>query len=99
MSAPLKLMRPVALNLRLPEDVRGRVDLFLYSPAEGRVPKSAYQNFFLERIQEFFDWKRLDLEVYGMPPGFFVRGPAAMVEHLKYRLELAAEVKRLSYGD
>ena len=48
------LMRPVKLTLHLPEDVHHRLALHLYSPAEGRIPKGAYQRFFVERITEFF---------------------------------------------
>lgn len=46
--------RPAQLCLRLPETVKARLDLFLMSEAEGRIPKGAYQRFFLDRINEFF---------------------------------------------
>lgn len=88
MPAPLKLIRPVPLTLKLPEDIRTKLDLYLWSDLEQRIPKGAYQNFFVARIQEFFGWRRLDLEVYGFPPGFFVKGPEAMIKHLQYKLEL-----------
>jgi hypothetical protein len=54
MSRPPNIQRPVAMNLHLPEDIRTRLDLFLFSTVEGRVPKGAYQAFFIERINEFF---------------------------------------------
>lgn len=48
------LDRPVPLKLMLPESERTRLDLHLFSALEGRVPQGAYQNFFRERIREFF---------------------------------------------
>jgi hypothetical protein len=51
---PPNITRPVKLTTTLPEDIRAKLDLFLYSELEGRVPKGAYQAFFLERIREFF---------------------------------------------
>jgi len=50
----------IATNLHLPESVRTRLDLLLFSELEGRVPKGAYQRFFLERITEFFATKAVD---------------------------------------
>lgn len=48
------LIRPVKLHTSLPEDVHARLMLHLYSPSEGKVPKSAIQRFLVERITEFF---------------------------------------------
>ena len=60
----------VATNLHLPETVRARLDLLLFSELEGRVPKGAYQRFFLERLQEFFTTKSKDLSAQlGLAPG------------------------------
>jgi len=60
----------VATNLHLPETVRARLDLVLFSELEGRVPKGAYQRFFLERLQEFFTFKTRDLSPQlGLAPG------------------------------
>jgi hypothetical protein len=42
------------LNLSLPETMRAKLDMLLWSPAEGRVPRGAYQAFFIDRINEFF---------------------------------------------
>jgi hypothetical protein len=70
----------------LPESVRARLDLLLFSDLEGRVPKGGYQGFFLERIQEYFDWRKLDLTPLGFPPGYFVAGPRAMIDHLERKL-------------
>lgn len=54
MSRPYNIIRPTKLTLHLPEDVRAKLDLLLFSSVEGRIPKGAYQKFFIERINEFF---------------------------------------------
>lgn len=81
------LVRPVKLHTSLPEDLRTRLDLHLYSDLEGRVPKSAYQRFFTERIQDFFGSRKLSLEPFGFPPGYFISGPREMVAALESRLK------------
>lgn len=90
MPRPRRIDRWRHLHTTLPEDVAGRVELHLYSPAEQRIPKGAWQAFILERIFEFFEWKTLDLAPYipDLPPeGGFVRGPRAVVDMLKEKLE------------
>jgi len=69
------VIRPTSLHISLPEDVRVKLDLLLYSPIEQRIPRSAYQEFFAERIREFLGWRRLTLEPYGYPQGYFIAGP------------------------
>ena len=78
----------VALNLALPEDWRVRVDLLLHSEFEGRVPKGAYQRFFLERLVDFFETQALDLGPYlGTLPGeASVRGRPTAVAKLETHL-------------
>lgn len=49
------LERSVPLMLMLPESVRTRLDLLLWSDVEGRVPLGAYQRFFVELLNEHFD--------------------------------------------
>ena len=51
------VIRPIKLTTTLPEDVRAKLDLHLYSEAEGRVPKGAIQAFLIERIREYFAGK------------------------------------------
>lgn len=46
---------PRKLNITLPESVHARLSLFLYSEIEGRVPHGAYNRFFTERVNEFFE--------------------------------------------
>lgn len=48
------LIRPVPLTTSLPEDLHARLTLYLYSTAEGRVPKGAYSRFLADRVSEFF---------------------------------------------
>jgi len=74
------------LELKLPESLRARIDLLLFSPLEGRVPQGKYQEFFVSRIKEFFDHRRLDLTPYGFPTGYFVVGPKEMLDALERSL-------------
>ena len=55
MSRRPNVIPPTRLTLRLPEDVRAKLDLHLFSELEGRVPQGRYQEFFLARIKEYFD--------------------------------------------
>ncbi|MDX2059904.1 MAG: hypothetical protein SFV24_18995 [Gemmatimonadales bacterium] len=58
------------LTMALPEDVFARLQLYLYSEAEQRVPQGAYQSFFVERINEFFERRAFDTGagvIYGPP--------------------------------
>lgn len=79
--------RPVELSLKLPESIRGRLDLHLYSAVESRIPKGAYKTFFTERIRDYFDSVELDLSPYGFPEGFKVRGDKNMIFALEQRLK------------
>lgn len=79
----------VPLDLRLPESVRTRLDIHLYSQLEQRVPKGAYQRFFIERINEFLEWGSLDLAPYtGQVAGTqIVRARKSTIEELRKLLE------------
>lgn len=87
MPARPQIDRPVKLTTSLPTSVMAELALHLISPVEGRVPKGAYQSFLVERIKEYFSWKRLDMHPYGMAPGYFVSGPPEMIEALERRLQ------------
>ncbi len=87
MPKPPNIIPPTRLEFRLPEDLRARLDLTLYSDLEQRVPHGAYAKFFAARIREHFEWSTLDLAPLGFPTGFFVRGPKDMIEHLRLTLE------------
>jgi hypothetical protein len=72
----------------LADEDASRLELFLFSEAEQRIPHAARQKFFTERLREFFTRKPLDLALYmaEMPPGSIVYGPPALIEALKKRL-------------
>lgn len=92
MPARSRIDRPVPLTTHLPESVSAQLTLHLFSPLEGRVPKGAYQAFFVERIREFFSWRRLDLHPFGFGRGFFVSGPPEMIDELEKRLTKCADL-------
>jgi len=73
------------INLHLPEDVRGKLDLHLVSESTQKVPQGAYQRFFTERVHEYFEWGSIDLAAYviGLPPGSVLRGPKALIKMLE----------------
>lgn len=48
------LDKPTRLEVSIPETLRGQLDLLLFSPLEGCVPKGAYSSFIAERLREFF---------------------------------------------
>lgn len=80
------IIRPVQTLITLPEDIRARLDLHLYSDLEGRVPHGEYQRFFVARILEFFGHERLDLAPFlvGTQPGTCViSGPPETIAALK----------------
>lgn len=66
-----------------------RLELYLYSEAEQRIPHAARQKFFTERMKEFFGRGHVDLSVYfpALAPGSLVYGPQALVDHLRKILE------------
>ena len=75
------------LHIKLDASARAQVDLHLYSPLEGRVPRGAHKAFFERLINEHFTWATLDLSAYGFSPGSFIRGPKPMVDELASLLE------------
>lgn len=82
------VIRPVKLTTTLPEDIRVKLDLHLYSDLEHRVPKGAYQRFIMDRIQEFFHNQTLNLAEYCNAPvtTINVRGSPAAISILKEML-------------
>lgn len=85
------LDRPTRLELKLPESVRARLDLLLFSELEGRVPLGAYQEFFLARLREHFDSRRLDLAPYlNCEPGLhIITASPQTVTRLEQALQIA----------
>lgn len=45
----------IQTQILMPEDLRGRMMLSLYSPTEQRVPYGAVSNFINNLIREFFE--------------------------------------------
>lgn len=76
------------LHLMLAEADAARLELYLYSEAEQRIPHAARQRFFTERMREFFGRKSLDLAPYfsELPPGSVVYGSPALIDRLKLDL-------------
>lgn len=60
--------RPVELSLMLPESVRARLDLLLWSEVEHRVPRGAYQRFFVQLINDYFTKLKEDADVLPRDP-------------------------------
>lgn len=54
---PPNILRPTKLTTYIPEDLRVKLDLYLYSEVEGRIPHGAYSRFLVERVKEFFERK------------------------------------------
>lgn len=52
---------PTRLELKLPQSLREKIDEYLFSPLEGRVPYSAYTSFFSGLVQKFFAEKNQDV--------------------------------------
>jgi hypothetical protein len=89
MARPAALEPTSKLTTTLPPRVRDRLDIYLFSEVEGRVPKGAYQAFLTARILEFFEDKPLELAPFleSTPGQHVVRGStatiAALLIHLK----------------
>lgn len=66
-------------------ELKGKLYLHLTSAVEGRIPLGKISEFVSERLREYFSWKTLDLSAFGKP-GFFVKGPPAMVDELQRML-------------
>ena len=63
----------IMLNVALPAPQHSQLTLHLFSELEGRVPLGAYQRFLVERINEYFQHKRLDLAPWaGTDPDAFI---------------------------
>ena len=95
------------VRVRLDPQTKLKVDLWLNSDVEGRVPYGAYKGFFTLLIQRFFGEKDLDLAPFlGSEPGaYIIRGSSfalaqlidqfkansTEIESLKQRLEWSRE--------
>lgn len=87
MPRPKPIIPNEELHITLPQDVKGRLSLALWSELEQRVPFGAYNNFFKERVREYFERGSLDLAPFlDCPPGSLVFGPKHLLEQLSQRL-------------
>lgn len=83
MGRPASIEPSEDVRVRLDPKVKVKVDLWLHSEVEGRVPYGAYRTFFTELIRRFFEEKDLDLAPFlGSEPGaLIVRGsPLALAK-------------------
>lgn len=90
MPRPKSITPYVQLLFVIPVDLKGRLDVYLFSEAEQRIPYGAYKEFFSSRIKEFFESDVLDLAPFmpNLAPGTaVVRGPAGTIAQLKRILE------------
>jgi hypothetical protein len=89
MPARQNIIKSIALNTFLPEDLHTRASLVLFSETENRIPKGAWTAFISERVREYFSNERLDLAPYlGTSPGaFIVSGSPESIAKLKESLE------------
>lgn len=51
MPKPAKIIRPVAKNLHIPEDLVAAVDLQFFDELEGRVPHGSWQAYICQLIK------------------------------------------------
>lgn len=84
-----------SINLHLPETLRTRLDLVLYSELEGRVPKGSYIRFFSARLVEFFEHRTLDLAPYlsSLPGTHVVSARPSTLDALRVALEQSQQGK------
>lgn len=84
-----------ALNVHLDEQQAARMDLFLFSELEGRVPKGSYQRFFNDLLRRFFDHQELDLGPFigALPGEHVIRGtPETLAKLSQYFKEQSCQV-------
>lgn len=73
--------RPIKLQTTLPESLRARLDLHLFSEVEGRVPHGAYQTLIIELLRQYFDWPAVEIL-----PGIVVKCPPEAEQFLKEKV-------------
>lgn len=81
MPRPRKVVRPASFHCNVPEDLKARLDLHLFSPLENRVPYGAYSEFLAEAIRDKFEARQIDLGDYTeLPKGTIIKGPTRTIE-------------------
>ena len=58
MGRPRKAIRSIEKNISIPEDLVLKVDLFLFSPLEQRVPHGAWSKYIQGLIREDFQKRK-----------------------------------------
>lgn len=53
MPRPANIVRPTRLNLHLPADLRGWLDVHLWSDSEMRVPQGGYQRLMISLLSNY----------------------------------------------
>lgn len=61
MPKPRRTIRPTQLNVSIPEDLRMRVDLLLFSDVERRVPHGAYSEYICRLIKRDLDGRFIEI--------------------------------------
>lgn len=89
MPRPRNAIRTKDFHVMLPAEEFDRLDFYLWSDAEQRIPHAAKAKWVTERIREFFGSERLDLGLYfpEMPPGSIVAGSPSTIRALRAALE------------
>jgi hypothetical protein len=101
MARPRNIVRPVSLRTTFPEDIRGRLDLYLWSDVENKVPQGAYQQFLISRIREFFEDASLDIGPWLAPvePPMLIRGSPRAIDALTTYLEQKTVQQEIDRND
>lgn len=88
MPRPKPIIPNEEIHITVPQDVKGKLAIHLWSNTEGKVPFGAYNDFFRARLQEYFDRGSLDLApfVAACPPGSLVFGPKHLILLLNQQL-------------
>jgi len=86
MVRPTHVMRPASLHIHINAELRRKMDEFLFSSVEGRVPVGAHKGFIEARLRAFFEHSRLEVE-----PGLWVQGDAVAITALKAQLQYHQE--------
>lgn len=90
MSRAKNIVPTEPLFVRLPAELKAKLDLHLFSEVEGRVPFGSHQTFISERLRDFFSSESLDLSPYAplsAPGTLVVRGSPTAIQLLKRILE------------
>lgn len=68
-------------------ELKARLGLLLISEVEGRIPLGKISEHVERVLTQDLDWKALDLHPFGLPQGYFVRGPEPFVKALECMIQ------------